>query len=60
MRKKIVPSKVFPLKKFIRGWPGGIVVRFACSASVARGSPVQFPDADLHTAHQAMLRQHST
>ena len=38
-----------------RGWPGGTAVKFAGSASVARGSLVQIPGADLHTAWQAML-----
>ena len=35
--------------KFIlsRGWPGGAVVRFAHSASVAQGSPVWVPGADM-------------
>ena len=30
-----------------RGWPGGIVVKFARSASVAQGSWVRIPDLDL-------------
>ena len=42
-----------------RGWPTGAVVKFACSASVAWGLPVQSLGADLHTAWQAMLRQAS-
>ena len=40
-----------------RGWPGGLVAKFACSASAARDSQVQMPGADLSTAYQAMLRQ---
>ena len=43
-----------------RGWPGGIVVKFARSTLAAQGSQVQIPRADLHTAHQAMLWQHPT
>ena len=42
------------------GLPGGTVVEFTRSASVARGSQVQIPGADLHIAHQAMLWQHPT
>ena len=30
-------------------------VKFACSSSAARGSPVQIPGADLRTTCQAML-----
>ena len=48
----------FTLKE--RGQPGGVVVDFACSASVAQGSRVPIPGADLHTAHQAMLWRHPT
>ena len=40
--------------------PAGGVVKFACSASVARGSRVQIPGVDLHAAHQAVLWQHPT
>ena len=29
-----------------RGWPRGTAVKFARSASVAQGSPVQIPGAD--------------
>ena len=39
----------------MRGWPGSVVVNFARSASAAQGSHVWIPDADLPTAHQAML-----
>ena len=37
-----------PLKR-LRQWgrPGGAAVKFACSASAARGSPVQIPGADM-------------
>ena len=38
-----------------RGWPSGIVVKFACSTSAAPGSQVQIPGTDLHTTHQPML-----
>ena len=43
------------LLKFSRGQPGGIVVKFVCSASAAQGSQVQIPGMDLDTAHHAML-----
>ena len=46
-------------KESSRGWPGGVVVKFTRSALVARGSPVPILGTDLHTAHQAMLRQAS-
>ena len=39
--------------------PPGVVVKFAHSASVARGSLVWIPDADLRTAYQAMRLQAS-
>ena len=42
------------------GWPGGVVVKFVCSALAAQGSRVQIPGVDLHTTHQAMLWQHPT
>ena len=29
------------------GWPGGAAVKFACSASAARGSPVWNPGVDM-------------
>ena len=48
------------LKKLERGQPSGIVVKFTCFALVVRGSQVWIPGTDLHTAHQAMLWQHST
>ena len=41
------------------GRPGGTVVRFACSPSVARSLPVQILGADLRAAHQAILWQES-
>ena len=37
------------------GQLGGAAVKFARSASVARGLPVRILGADLHTACQAML-----
>ena len=40
-----------------RGLPGGIAVKFVCSASVAQGSPVQILGTDLYTAYQAILWQ---
>ena len=39
----------------MQGWPGGTVVKFACSTSAAWGLWAQIPGADLGTAHQAML-----
>ena len=41
------------------GEPGGVVVKFAHSASVAQGSPVLRQGVDL-TPYQAMLWQHPT
>ena len=29
------------------GWPGGVMVKFTCCASAARGSQVRIPGADL-------------
>ena len=43
-----------------RGWPGGMVVGCARSASLAQGSQVWIPGTDLYTAHQAMLWQRPT
>ena len=37
--------------EYLRGRPGGVVVKFACSASAAWGLQVQIPGVDLHTAH---------
>ena len=42
-------------KFFIRGWPGGVAVKFACSTLAAKGSQVRIPGADLHTAYEAMF-----
>ena len=47
------------LKRMKRGQPSGIVVKFACSASAARGSPIWIPGMDLGTACQTMLWQAS-
>ena len=41
-----------------RGQPGGIVVKFTCSVSVAQGSQVQILGMDQHTAHQAVVASH--
>ena len=38
-----------------RGSPGGVVVKFTCSASAAWDLPAGIPGANLHTAHQATL-----
>ena len=43
------------VKKLSGGRPRGVVVKFACSASVAQGSQIWIPGEDLHTAHQTML-----
>ena len=49
------------LKKIMgKGWPGGAVVKFTGSTLAARGSQAWIPVADLHTAHQALLRPRST
>ena len=50
---------VIAYKNLPWGQPGGAVVRFTHSASLARGSPVWILGADLHTAWQAMLWQAS-
>ena len=42
------------------GWPGGTVVEFACSASVAQAFAVLDPEDGPSTACQAMLWQHPT
>ena len=42
------------------GWSGGIVVKFACSISVAWGSCIQILSVDLHTTYQVVLWQHLT
>ena len=39
----------------IKGRPGGIVVKFACSTLAAQGSRVRIPCTDLHSTYQAML-----
>ena len=39
------------------GFAGGVVVKFAHSASAARGSQVRIPGADICTAYQAMRWQ---
>ena len=44
-------------KKFFWGQPRGIDIKFMHSSSAARGSWIQIPGMDLHTTHQAMLRQ---
>ena len=41
------------------GQPGGAVVKFTCSASVAQASPVHIPGVELHITCQAMLWQAS-
>ena len=43
-----------------RGRPGGVVVKFACSASAAQVSWVWILATDLLTARQAMLWWHRT
>ena len=51
--------KTLTQKDICRGWPCGVVVKFACSALVAWGSQVWIPGADLRTTYQAMLWQMS-
>ena len=41
------------LKNESRSWPGCLVVKFMCSASVAWGSQVQILGADLRTTHHS-------
>ena len=38
-----------------QGWPGGVVVKFALSASVAQGLQVWILGVGLHNAHEAIL-----
>ena len=45
---------------YLGAGPGGVVVKFACSTSVAWASEVWILGTDLHTARQAMLWQHPT
>ena len=45
----------FNKKASLGGWPGSIVVGFACSALAASGLQVRILGMDLHTAHQAVL-----
>ena len=42
------------------GWPGGVVVKFACSALAVWLLRVQIRGVDLCTAHQARLWWHAT
>ena len=42
------------------GRPTGTRVKFACSALVAQGLQVWILGVDLHTTHQAALRQRPT
>ena len=48
-----------PWSKIYWVWPGGTVVKFTHSTSVAWGSLVQILGVDLCTAYQAMLWQAS-
>ena len=47
--------EVGELKMVLRGRPGDAVVKFVCSALVARGLPVPIPGMDICTTYQAML-----
>ena len=58
-RKEDCPFAIIPTGK-TRGYPGGIAVKLACSASAARGLRVRILGVDLHTDHQAMLWWHPT
>ena len=46
--------RVSAFKSPFRGWPGGVVVKFPCSALVAQGLPVRILGVDLRIAHQAV------
>ena len=47
---------IFAIRRLTnRGWPGGAVVKFAHSASAARGSPVWIPGADMALLANAVL-----
>ena len=41
-----------PTRRVVQGWPSGVVVKFAHSASAAQGSQVWIPGVALDTAHQ--------
>ena len=56
--ENISGNKTTSLIKREEDWPGGVVVKFVCSASVALVSLVWIPGMDLHAAGQAMLWQH--
>ena len=55
-----VEARVIPLKWASGCRPGGTVVKFVHSSSVAQSSQVPILGVDLHTAHQAMLWWHPT
>ena len=40
-------AEILSWKTNSRGWPGGAVVKFACSTSAAWGSPVWIPGVDM-------------
>ena len=42
------------------GWPGGAAVKFAHSASVAQGSPVRIPGADMASLGMPCCGRHPT
>ena len=46
-KKAIKKKHLGTRKEVLQGWPGGIVVKFACSALVAQGSQVQILGMDL-------------
>ena len=50
----------FYLRIRIRGWPGGVVVKFVCSTLAGWGSLVRIWGTDLCTAYKAMLWQGPT
>ena len=55
-----IPCCTLIKKKNKQGPPGGVVVVFAHSASLAWGSPVWILGVDLCTTRQAMLWRHPT
>ena len=46
--------------KIVRGWPGGAMVKFACSASVGWALLVRFPGADIASLGKPCCGRHPT
>ena len=47
MKHNVMGWYLITIKTDSRGWPGGVVVKFTRSASVARGSQVRILGADM-------------